>query len=217
MKLYLFDIDGTLIDSQGAGRRSLEAAFLALTGLPLRLKPTDLAGRTDSYIFNRALKNAGLDYGLYHRLKQAYIEIISDELKYSACPLLPGAEEAVRIVNEDSGSIAGLLTGNIRDGARLKLGSFFDEFKVGAFGEHTPVRSELVDEAILQYRQLFGSTPSEVILIGDTPHDIEAAKIHSAGAIAVTTGPYSRSELSDAGLIIDSLEELAEYLSAEDQ
>lgn len=209
--LLLFDIDGTLIDSGEAGSRALNKAFEKLFGIKDAFKPISMAGKTDTQIIKEALVFHRIDNGM-HRINNmisTYIEFLKMEIDNPRRTLKPGVAEILEFF--DSRNIPmGLLTGNIEEGARIKLSPFGINryFPTGAFGSDHEDRDLLLPIAISRFSR-FGIdlTPDRCIIIGDTPRDVRCAKIHGARAVAVCTGPYSAEVLESSGadLVIESL------------
>jgi phosphoglycolate phosphatase-like HAD superfamily hydrolase len=224
-KLLLFDIDGTLILTGGAGGRAMTRAFEATYGLVDALKRVDLAGRTDRIIISDALTEAGLAFE-EHRLaefRRVYCAFLHEELDRASTTQTKGALPGVRVLLDalaarDDVSLA-LLTGNFRESAEIKL-AYFDlwrYFSFGAYGEDAFERPHLLPIAL--DRQRARETPvhaADVIVIGDTPHDIHCARSGGARVVAVATGNYSRSDLDahapDA--LFDDLSDTAAFLRA---
>ncbi len=216
MKLILFDIDGTLMDSGGAGTRSMNLAFEELFSVRDAFRGIPMAGRTDIRIMKDSLRKHGLDsenenIGL---LCDAYIRRLRRELETSKKALKPGIAKSLGVLSAMDRVFLGLLTGNIEAGARIKLNSFGLNryFPFGAFGDDHEDRNRLLPIAV----ERFGDIQHEridyrdCVVIGDTPRDVECAKIHGAYSIAVATGPYSYETLlsSDADLVLRDISEM---------
>jgi phosphoglycolate phosphatase-like HAD superfamily hydrolase len=215
-RLVLFDVDGTLVLTGRAGARAMNAAFQRLYGHPEALARVPIAGRTDRAIVREALRVVGRDAtdDEIARLRAAYLEDLRTELPRSTeapVGVLPGVGALLHGLEAHPVIDVGLLTGNFERGAAIKLGHFglWDRFPFGAFGDHHDDRRALVpvalDRAALAGRPV---TPAErVVVIGDTPLDVDCAHAHGARAVAVATGPFDRSTLERAGadLVVDSL------------
>lgn len=216
--LVLFDIDGTLIHTARAGLRGMNAAFSDLHQQPDALARVPFAGRTDRSIVLDAFRGfdvepTGADM---IALRDAYLSHLPGELR-RAVPewsgVLPGVTELLDALEATTHGV-GLLTGNFVGGAEIKLGHFdlWRRFRFGAFGDEHLDRRDLVPVALASARHA-GLTlaPSlHVVVIGDTPLDVACAHAHGAMAVAVTTGPFDRAQLSSAGadLVVESLGEL---------
>ncbi len=204
-KLILFDIDGTLMDSGGAGKTAMELAVNDTFGFPDGLKEIDFAGSTDLWIISQTLRKAGMDHNenLLQSIIKSYLEHLPRALVKAKGSLKPGAERLVSMVSSSNDMLCGLLTGNIQRGAMLKLSHFNidSHFKMGAFGDDNQDRNKLLPIAV--NRAYETSTVKfdyrDCILIGDTPKDVIAAKIHGAKCLGVATGPYSTEQLLHAG------------------
>jgi phosphoglycolate phosphatase-like HAD superfamily hydrolase len=204
-RLLLFDVDGTLINSRGAGRRGFERALLDVLGDGPSEIRVDYAGRTDRFIVTETLRQMGYPTPpppeIVRRILKSYIGFLKEEMESvaqdSVCPGIPGILEELM---KRSHIVLGLLTGNIEEGARVKLRHFgLDHyFPVGAFGDNHLQRHELVHEAIedAQRREPQTWSPDSCWLIGDTPRDITAARTVGSRVAAVATGPFSYEELA---------------------
>jgi len=217
-KLILFDIDGTLITAGGAGTRSMNFAFRELFGIDEAFRDIPMAGKTDIQIMKEGLKTHGLPHwdGNVERMAKKYIDFLKVEINNPDRRLKPGVQNAlVRLKRMDMPM--GLLTGNLRDGALIKLGACgIDHYFVdGAFGSDHEDRDRLLPVALRNFAgRGYHFLPEQSVVIGDTPRDVQCAKIHGAFCIAVATGPYSRGELlsTEADVVIDSLDETDAYM-----
>ena|SRR5436190_18631048 len=215
-RVILFDIDGTLIHSARAGIRGMNAAFLSLYGVPGALDHVPLAGRTDRAIVTDGFKAIGRepDEAGIRAVRDAYFEHLPIEL---ARPLpdsrvLPGVFELLDALDGRDDVSVGLLTGNFERGASIKLGHFrlWSRFTFGAFGDDHHDRRALVPIAMDHVARNGASVPaSRVVIIGDTPLDVDCAQVHGAKCIGVATGPFSSADLSaaSADLVVESLED----------
>jgi phosphoglycolate phosphatase len=206
--LVLWDIDGTLVDSVRLGRASFIEAFEVVTGRPPP-KQVALAGRTDLEIAREMLDAAGI------AVDDALLESFGEALRVAfaaRADLLrergrayPGAGEAIARLEREPGVLQSLLTGNIEPNAEVKLGTFgLDrhlDFEVGAYGSDHHMRGELVAIARRKAEGKFGLKidAGQVVLVGDTPLDIAAAREGGARAVGVATGPYDDKALREAG------------------
>ena len=199
--LLLWDIDGTLIASGGAGMRALETALRDTFGLEGSLADVDFAGRTDTWIMRAIFKKFSLDPSPenFARLFDAYVSALPAELHNPQARVLPGVREILRSA-ADHGAIAqGLLTGNMRRGAQVKLThhGLWEHFDFGAFGDDSEFRNELGPHAVRRALERHGVpfATDNVWIIGDTPHDIACGKIIGARTLGVATGSSTRAEL----------------------
>lgn len=199
--LLLWDIDGTLIASGGAGMRALQTALRTIFGIEGSLADIDFAGRTDTWIMRAVFKKFSLDPSPenFARFFAGYIAALPAELHNPHARVLPGVREILRAA-ADHGAIAqGLLTGNMRRGAEVKLAhhNLWQHFDFGAFGDDSEFRNDLGPHALRRALERHDvHFPAEnVWVIGDTPHDIACGKIIGARTLAVATGSSSLAEL----------------------
>ena len=201
MNVVLFDIDGTLLWTDGAGRRAVHQALEDVFGA---LPPDDheFDGKTDPQIVRELLELGGLPvHQLTERLPHVlarYVELLRAELGTNdhSDKVYPGVRPLLDELEARDDVLLGLLTGNVRDGAMAKLtavGIAPERFKVGAFGSDHADRPELPAIARARAEQLLGSVVSgqNVIVIGDTPADMGCGRAIGARAIGVATGRYS--------------------------
>ncbi|MEK6813333.1 MAG: HAD family hydrolase [Nitrospirota bacterium] len=202
MRLVLFDIDGTLVSTDGAGRLAVTRAFQDVTGIPNGFAGVRMAGKTDPQIIREGLEaNAlpGRD-GLRSRILDRYLSLLPEALARAERPrLLPGVEQVLDDLARQPDVVVGLLTGNIENGARVKLEFFgiWERFSLGAYGSDDEERKNLVPFAVDRAARRFGRRPNvrNVWLVGDTPNDIAAARAHGARVLAVASGPHPLEEL----------------------
>jgi phosphoglycolate phosphatase-like HAD superfamily hydrolase len=216
--LVLFDIDGTLIQTARAGVRAMNAAFSRLYGRHGALDAIPIAGRTDSAILRDVFAALEIERtaGAVEQLRQAYFEHLPLELARTAPDtegfgVLPGVERALDALESSPHHTVALLTGNFERSAAIKLGHFdlWRRFAFGAFGDDHVDRRDLVPVA-LSHAHGRGLTPERVVVVGDTPLDVDCARAHGACAVAVATGLYSREQLAEAGadLVVSSLDDV---------
>ena len=199
-KLVLFDIDGTLVLTGGAGIRAMNRAGESILGLSNLLDGVPVAGRTDWIILHDALKKAGhdLDDGLFTRMRDAHHEFLRQEILRpgeGVKDVMPGVRALLPALQARDDLSLGLLTGNFEEAARIKLGHFdlWDYFRCGAFGDDAADRNALVPFAVDRARAcgLGDFAYGDVIVIGDTPSDVACARAVGAVPVAVATGTYS--------------------------
>lgn len=204
MKLVLFDIDGTLITSRGAGRRAMRSALERVFGAAGGIDEYDLRGRTDTRIVHDVMGALGWERArVQERLDdffEAYLAGLAAEIGDGRHVVsLPGVAAVVERVAQAPDALPGLVTGNIEEGARIKLlpTGLWPHFRVGAYGSDHMDRRRLPGLAARRAHALLGHAfaPADVVVIGDTPHDIDCARAFGAVAVAVTTGQYTRDEL----------------------
>lgn len=203
--LVLFDIDGTILHSGGAGRDAMEYALSTTFGTPGD-SSMRYDGKTDKQIVRESMRAAGFsDTDIDSRMDEVvalYVASLSGRLADPArgVGMYPGIAELIDAVHKRSDSALGLLTGNVEAGARLKLdavGLDFDQFQVNAFGSDHEVRGELPGIAHRRMLDMFGISlrGRDVVVIGDTPADVACGRSLGARAIAVATGWYSVEDL----------------------
>ena len=201
-KLILWDIDGTLIVSHGAGVRAMELALTQRFGVTCDLRQIDWAGRTDSWITGAVFNLVGLPDTPQnaHDYLEAYLELLPKELRDGPQGrVLPGVFELLETLHHRKDVAQGLLTGNLRRGAEFKLTHYkvWHYFEFGAFADDSPQRNDLGPHALRRAKEKHAVdfSPAETFIIGDTPHDIECGKVIGAKTIAVATGRYTVAEL----------------------
>ena len=221
-KILLFDIDGTLVDTGGAGLRAFARILNTHFGTSEALMGIPLAGRTDRAILADALARVAPDHepdeAWLLEFSERYVVALAEELQAASARkrLLPGAVEALDHVAGIDGVHVALLTGNFRRGAEVKLGHFgiWDRFAFGAYGDDSTDRNALFPVAMARAREAGAvvSDPRDVVIIGDTPHDVACARSGGALAVGVTTGPYDRASLEAAGadVVIEDLNAFAQ-------
>jgi phosphoglycolate phosphatase-like HAD superfamily hydrolase len=202
MNIFLFDIDGTLISSGGAGKAALEAALASEFGLWELVGRVEFSGRTDRAIIRDLFIMHGIEETPEHlrRVVSSYLSHLPACLKQCTGKVLPGIAALLETLRECDRSVVGLLTGNIRAGAEAKLGHFnlFHHFAFGGFGDHHFCRNDVARDALAEvHRHMNGSfDPNRVWVIGDTPLDIRCARCIGARVAAVATGWHSLEELA---------------------
>lgn len=209
-KLVLFDIDGTILLSAGAGRRAITAALAQEIGDASVFQQVRFDGKTDPQIVKELLEAAGHSLPHSEERVQAvctrYIALLEEELTAAtrSMRLMPGFPTILDRLEATEGVVLGLLTGNLARGAALKLraaGLDPERFRVGAFGSDSGHRPDLPAIAAERAAPLFGRVPAgeEVVIIGDTPADIACGSGIGARAVAVATGSYGVAELAACG------------------
>lgn len=204
MKLLLFDIDGTLILSGGAGLRAMTRAFARLYGIADGLAGVNLSGRTDNSILRDALAKFDLPdtEEVEAEFKALYFELLAEEmpLPVDGKRIMPGVAELLEALASRPEVHLGLLTGNWQTSGYLKLADFgLDRyFQFGAFADDSSIRDELLPFAVERFerRHKLRPQPEEVYVIGDTPYDIRCARPHGARAVAVAAASHSLTDLA---------------------
>jgi len=206
--LILFDIDGTLLLSGRAGLRAMTRAFEATFGVANAFAGESFGGRTDWYLVSKALQAAGMadTPEAHERFRRNYFPLLAEEIQHPGTGhkgLMPGARELLEALADHDHLHLALLTGNYREAAEIKLQHFelWEFFEWGAFSDDAPDRNALVP--IARSRAEIYDIPNaaieRVIVIGDTPHDIECARVAGARSIAVATGGFTVDQLRAAG------------------
>jgi phosphoglycolate phosphatase-like HAD superfamily hydrolase len=219
--LFLFDIDGTLVGTHGAGLRALDRAFAELHGVDGGMRGIAADGKTDPLIveemFHAHLGRAPGDEE-YHGIIGRYLEHLTREVAETPrYTIVPGVVEALDVLTERNETI-GLATGNVARGAEIKLmrGDLWRRFAFGGYGSDAGDRAALVGHAIARGEAHAGRkfARAEVVVIGDTPRDVAAAHANGAIAWGVATGPHRPDRLRAAGadVVMETLEELPGYL-----
>jgi phosphoglycolate phosphatase len=209
-RLVLFDIDGTLLLSGGAGRRAIVAALAEVARAGAAVDHIRFDGKTDPQIAVELLAAAGDPEpghaGTVARLLDRYLEHLAADLAANAAGarLLPGVAALLDLAERDERAVLGLLTGNVSRGAQLKLRAVAVDparFRVGAYGSDHADRAALPPIAAARAAPFFGRPPAgaEVIIIGDTPADVTCGRGIGARSVGVATGSYSARELAAAG------------------
>jgi phosphoglycolate phosphatase-like HAD superfamily hydrolase len=224
MRLVLFDIDGTLLWSDGAGRRSMTVALTEAAG---SAGPAGYRydGKTDGQIVRDLLAASGMDAArieaMIPKVIARYLALLADDLRERRLRLFPGVADLLDAVEADDELTLGLLTGNVRTGAELKLraaGVEFARFRVGAFGSDHHERPELPAIAQRRFAETRGVPVAgdRVVVIGDTPADIACGRGIGARAIAVATGHFKVDDLASyaPAAVFASLEDTAAVMRA---
>jgi phosphoglycolate phosphatase len=205
MRLFLFDVDGTLVTAQGAGRLAIGRALEAVYGTAGPIASYDFRGRTDPRIVFDLMGAAGLaDTEIRARLPACFHAYVNELSALVAdgrrVRVMPGIDRVVDALAARDDALVGLLTGNIEAGARVKLGppGLWPRFRLGAYGSDDIDRRRLPAIACARARAVAGREfPFErVTIIGDTPLDVDCARACGAVAVAVATGNHAAEELS---------------------
>ena len=205
-RLVLFDIDGTLLNARGAGARALRDALVEIFGETGPIGAYSMGGRTDPQIVRELMTAVGITVDdIQPRLDalwDAYLRNLRQEIGRTHVQSLPGVPELLdRVEAGGDPTLLGLLTGNVREGARMKMeaaGLGFGRFRVGAYGSDHADRPELPAVATRRARELTGLdyAGKEIVIIGDTPFDIACGEHLGVRTIAVATGGHPREELA---------------------
>jgi phosphoglycolate phosphatase len=206
-KLVLFDIDGTILLTAGAGRRAIVAAVGEQIGNSAALQTVRFDGKTDPQIVTELLEAAGHPgphpSERVSALCSRYVDLLAHELERpeSRTTVMPGVFPLLDRLEREPEVLLGLLTGNVVAGASLKLrsgGLNPERFKVGAYGSDSAHRPDLPPIAAKRAATFFGRVPhgADVVIIGDTPADIACGSCIDARSLAVATGGYSVADLA---------------------
>ena len=209
-KLILFDLDGTVLWSDGAGRAAIHQALTDEIGTAGPIDGVPLAGRTDMAIARELLRAANHPDAerddCVKRVCDRYVELLEGELQSSErhIRVYVGVRELLETLGLRKDAVVGLLTGNVENGATLKLkaaGIDPEQFRVAAYGSDAYSRDALPPIAVSRAGAVMGNIPRghDVVIIGDTPADMTCGKGIGARAIGVATGPFEVAELEEAG------------------
>jgi len=216
MHLLLFDIDGTLLNVNGAGRRAVESALSAFVGQPLATDTVSFSGKTDPQIVREVLAANGVevDDAVIDDAVEVYAQTASNVLQPTDVTALPGATDLVDRLSQMPAVQLGLVTGNVRRMAYTKLGAvdLASYFPFGAFGCDHADRHELPPIALERASAHTGRSYSgaQTVIIGDTAHDIQCGRGVGARSVGVCTGSYSRADLAshNPDLLLDDLQDV---------
>lgn len=209
--LYLFDIDGTLLDAHGSGRGSFDMVFEAAHGIPDGSAGVRYGGKTDPALIDE-IYQAHLGRSATTAEQAAflagYLPRLQAHLDQHGAKVYPGVTEALAFLASQPNVVLGIATGNVKEGAAAKLAAakLQANFVLGGYGCDARIRAGLVAAAIQRGRATFDV--SEVIVVGDTIHDISAARACNATVCAVTTGSDPAEALVHADVVFSSLREL---------
>jgi phosphoglycolate phosphatase-like HAD superfamily hydrolase len=208
MKLLLFDVDATLVLTGGAGLRALNRVFQRLFNVDSAMNDIAPHGKTDPAIvreiFHKKLSAIDLTEVEMSRILDAYLTFLRDEVETTnQYEVLPGIMNILEEMSSRSDVLLGLATGNIETGARIKLqrGNLNRFFAFGGYGSDSENRVALVRRAAEKAASRHGAgiPAADVVVIGDTPRDIEAGRGAGFKTVGVATGQYSVDQLRDSG------------------
>lgn len=219
--LVLFDIDGTLLEVRGAGRRAFSRTIDHCFGWKNELKNIRFAGATDLDLFRKIAREHG--HAPTAADEQKFCDRLTHELKIAigeeGTPrtVFPGVPGLLEKLSGDPRCLLGLVTGNVESCAwiKLELVKLHEHFVLGAFGHEHADRIEIARLALRRAEEHAGRTFAKKFLIGDTPNDVKAARAIGATAIAVATGAFTREELlaANADLVVTDLGDRRALLS----
>jgi phosphoglycolate phosphatase-like HAD superfamily hydrolase len=215
--LYLFDIDGTLLHARRSGRRAFEVVFAAHHGIAQACDGVAFGGKTDpalvDEIFVARLGRPATDHERAAFL-DAYLPLLQADLAHGGVEVLAGVADTLAWLAEQPAVLLGIATGNVRAGADAKLAAagLHPYFALGGYGCDSRLRPELVAAAIARGRQR--AEIRQVVVVGDTVHDISAARACGAIACAVATGADRAEALAHADAVFAGMAELPAWHAA---
>ncbi len=216
--LLLFDLDGTLLLTVGAGARAMDRAGKRVWGEAFSIASVNFAGSLDPVVVQEATRAARivLDTAAHTRFRSLYASELREELlrPESQAFALPGVLSLLEGLRSSGNASLGLLTGNYEETGSLKLEAVGIDptwFSPRVWGDAAPTRPDLVRHAM----QLTGHPPDAVIVVGDTPKDVHCAKVNGCRVLAVATGSCTKRELLEAGAdhAVDSLDDPSPLLA----
>ena len=230
MYAILFDIDGTLIQSGGAGQLAFAETFAAEFGVEELSGKVPFAGRSDRAIASDLMRVHGVDphEENWRRFRAGYLERLPTALRQKSGRVLPGVVELLDQIAAAGHPLVGLLTGNIREGADHKLQHYglAERFGFGGFGDASPDRNGIAAAALAEAQRVANADFAAAkgldvcelagaMVIGDTVHDVSCARSIGAFAVAVPTGGATREELAACGpdLLLDDLSDARPLLA----
>jgi phosphoglycolate phosphatase len=201
-RLLLFDIDNTLLNTGGAGGLGMNLAFQDMFGISDGFANVEFSGRTDLYILSEGLRQHGISGGHEVHLQgflRSYHRHLRLTLKERNGHLEPGFPHLLEALGRRDGVRIGLATGNFSEAAWMKLEHYGirQYFANGAFGEESLDRSEMVGLGIERFAD--GVSPEDILIIGDTPHDVSSALANGLVAVGLATGSYTVDQLLESG------------------
>ncbi len=208
MKAVLFDLDGTLLWTDGAGRRAIHRSIRDVLGIEHPAAGFRFDGRTDPEIVRLLAAAAGKPYGedTVAEVLRHYVAVLDEELRRPGhvTKVYPGVRELLEALERRDDCLLGLLTGNVIEGARLKLrsaGLDIERFRIGAFGSDHADRPALPAIARRRAEAMLGTAVpgKDVVIVGDTPADVTCGRDIGARAVGVATGSYTVADLLAAG------------------
>jgi len=200
--LFLFDIDGTLIASGGAGEYSMRLAVQDMFGVENGLGGVEIAGRTDHLITENIFKKFGATWTPEHATAflDLYLKHLAVELPRKNGRLLPGIIELLDALKARPQVALALLTGNLERGAQIKLSHYglWNYFEFGAYADDNADRNRLGPFAQARAHERHGVEfpPERTFVLGDTPHDITCGRVIGAKTVAIATGGCPRETLA---------------------
>jgi phosphoglycolate phosphatase-like HAD superfamily hydrolase len=205
-KLVLFDIDGTIMDTDGAGQQSFVTALNTVFDRAFSVEGYSTSGKTDTQIAIELGERSDVSEAeMIDRLdevRELYLSGLKVELAGITPTVFTGVRELVSSVSEHSGCVTGLLTGNFEPGAWMKLDriDLTEPFQMGSFGDGARARKDLPGKAVMRARELTEQDfeGKDIVVIGDTPNDVACGRHLGVKSIAVATGIFGEAELDKA-------------------
>ncbi len=201
-KLVLFDVDGTLTEGGTGHSKQLEMALEKVSGRSVNLKDSSIQGKTDILIAIDVFRSLGFSEKEIEQMLPLYskeaVRLFLQVMKRDGPKLLPGVKELLQRLAKMNCRL-GLATGNIREIAfgKLRKAGLAEFFQLGGFGERVVQRHELVELALREAKEKFGETYAgkQIVIVGDTRHDIDSGKPFGCKTIAVATGGIPAEEI----------------------
>lgn len=209
--LYLFDIDGTLLHAHGSGRDAFDAVFAAQHGIAGASAGISYGGKTDGQLVDEifvARLGRTATPAEHVAFLDAYLPLLREQVTARGVQVIEGVVDTLTWLAKRTDVVLGVATGNVRAGAEVKLtAAKLDRwFAFGGYACDSPKRAELVARGIARGRE--NREIREVVVVGDTVHDIDAARACGATVCAVTTGGYPAEKLAHADAVWTSMAEL---------
>ena len=212
---WLFDVDGTLLLTEGAAREAFASAVRDHFGLADDLRDIGFAGRIEPLILADILRKHGRS--LSHEEEARFWDLVFGHMRRLLAPgrgrMMPGVTGLLDAIAAEPGWVSGLLTGNMTQMARIKLGHFGlrERFAFGGFGEMAADRDALARALVRRVGRDYGVPPGRCIVVGDTEHDVACARAAGARVVAVATGgtPIGALALCEPDLLLDDLSDAA--------
>jgi phosphoglycolate phosphatase len=213
--LLVFDIDGTLVQTK-AGRTAFDLAFEQVYGLKGAAGGVKMAGRTDPAIHRELCEAHGFDPATFGAWKLQFLAVLADALLIDPGHALPGVIPLLEACRDVEGMVLALGTGNVEEGARLKLAAHDLNrfFATGGFGGDGETRAEVIARGIGRAEQIHGRAFDRTFVIGDTPADIACGKARGCVTVGVATGPFTAADLREtaADFVLPNFTDLAATL-----
>jgi phosphoglycolate phosphatase-like HAD superfamily hydrolase len=219
-RLYLFDIDGTLLNTGGAGSSAMKLAFEALWKRADGFDGIEFSGRTYRAILRDALNKASCSPNPFDhdvaRFKRAYLRRLPHTLRDKPGALLPGVVETLELLGRDGGATVAVHRHSQRRQPEVAHFGIEHHFRAGGFGDTVENREDMIEQALQACRR-FGKHTT-VFVIGDTIHDMACARAHGAIAVGVTTGPADRPTLEAAGadVVLETMHDARKHILRRD-